>query len=222
MTPHHLAATAAAWSLHQAYGTLTARATAEALQRGETLIAAGPVPSRWYGTRRSVGSHADPVSATLTLDRPAPRGESWVELLRRLDRKLAWCADMVYASPPDAAPLDRILSEIPGLLPATARLVALHLADEDRWVRALPGDWPANREPLPGVDCPHCGERQLMVQCAGPVEVWTVVCATGRPCVGPGCGCGMAGAAEGAPHIWRRADVIGAVAGAAPNQARTN
>ncbi|WFE45320.1 hypothetical protein [Verrucosispora sp. WMMD1129] len=215
MTPHHLTAAAAAESLRDAQRVLARRATAEARQRGEALIAAGPISSPTYGSRHAVGGHADPVIATLTLSRASAHETTWLELLRRLDGKLSWLADTIHAGS-GPTPVGRIRDTIPRLLPGTARIVARHLADEDAWVRALPGDWPTNRRPLPGVPCPHCGQRQLQVQCAGPVDVWTVVCATGQLCVGAGCGCGMAAAVEGAPHIWRRADVIGAAATATP------
>ena len=70
-----------------------------------------------------------------------------------------------------------------------------------------------------GVARPRCATRALTVNCAGPVDGWTVTCVC--LCVGAGCPCGMAGAVEGVAHIWPRSSVIGAVAGATPNQART-
>ncbi|RKN38487.1 hypothetical protein D7223_31160 [Micromonospora endolithica] len=136
-------------------------------------------------------------------------------MLHRSTAKLRWLADQLPTAPAGPDPWWRLYDALPRLQPGTAALIARHLADEDRWIREAVGVGP-DRAPLPGVPCPHCGERQLVVQTAGPVDAWTVVCATGRLCTGGGCPCGMPGAVEGVPHIWRRADAIGAVAGAAP------
>ncbi|TCB97564.1 hypothetical protein E0H26_11640 [Micromonospora zingiberis] len=213
LTPHHWHATAAAWSLHHTRGALVRRATDAALQRGEALIAAGPISSPTYGTRHAVGGHGDPVSATLTLDHTPPSVGSWGELISRLDGRLGWLARQVGGTPRVVRPLERVIDVIPRLAPGTARVVHRHLVDELAWVSALPIDWTPVRRPLTGVDCPACATRQLTVQCAGPVDAWTVVCVC--RCTGVGCRCGVVGAVEGVPHIWRRADVIGAVAGGA-------
>ncbi|RGC68437.1 hypothetical protein C5N14_13705 [Micromonospora sp. MW-13] len=213
MTPHHLHALAALHSVGPARARLAQLVRAETRQATAKLLAAAPaLRSPNYGTRTSVGDHGDPTGGLVLDERPV-RDTTWAELDHRLTGKLGWLADTIRATPgPD--PWWRIYDALPRLQPGTARVVHRHLVDEDTWVRAAVGLGP-DREPLPGVACPHCGERQLVVQTAGPVDAWTVVCATGRLCTGQGCPCGMEGAVEGAAHIWPRAAVIGAVAGAA-------
>ncbi|GIJ10749.1 hypothetical protein ACFFMR_18965 [Micromonospora andamanensis] len=217
LSPHHLHATAAAWSLQAARAALVRRAIAEARQRGDDLIAAGPISSPVYGTRHPVGGHGDPVSATLTLDHTPARVTRWGELVSRLDGRLGWLARQIGATPSIWTQLEWVIDTLPALQPGTARVVHRHLADEDTWVRALPIAVPPSTRPLPGVACPRCGVRQLTVHCAGPVDGWTVTCVC--LCVGAGCPCGMAGAVEGVAHIWPRTAVIGAVAGATPTRA---
>jgi hypothetical protein len=220
VTPHHLHATAAAWSLQAARGALAMYAADEADQiAAEQREAPALLRSTVYGGRHGSGSHSDPTPGMIaTADRPDRRNR-WAEMATRLDGKLCWLVGQLPGPIDTADPIAVILSRIPGLQPGTARTVAQHLADEDRWIREAVGIGP-DHQPLPGVDCPHCGERQLVVQTAGPIDAWTVICATGRLCVGVGCPCGMPGAVEGVAHIWPRAAVIGAVAGAAPTTTR--
>lgn len=210
ITPHHLAATAAAWSLRAARGRLAHLARTEARRADAELLAAATLlRSPTYGTRHGVGDHGDPTG--LCAGQREPRITTWRDLLARSDHRLGWLAEQLRVADGIFPALDCIRDAIPTLLPGTAARVGQHLADEDAWVRAAVRLAPATT-PLPGVPCPHCGERQLQVHTAGPVDAWTVVCATGRICVGPGCRCGMPGAVEGAPHIWPRALVLGAVA----------
>ncbi|MEU5668969.1 hypothetical protein ABZ749_01100 [Micromonospora sp. NPDC047753] len=220
MTPHHLHATAAAWSLHTARISLAVWLDREAAHNGAQLLdAAAVLRSPTWGTRHGVGGHGDPTGGLLTAAPRWTRETRWAEVAERLEGRIAWLANQVA---PGAAPaLGRLIVRIPTLAAGTARVVAQHLADEDAWIRDLLGDPPA-RVALLGVDCPHCGERQLYVQTAGPVDAWTVVCATRRLCTGQGCPCGMPGAVEGVAHIWPRDAVIGAVAGAAPTTERTD
>ncbi|MCX4468738.1 hypothetical protein OOK41_00130 [Micromonospora sp. NBC_01655] len=211
ISPHHLHALAAAWSLHAALARLTKLTEDEATQiLAECLEAADSLRSPSWGSRRS-GGHSDPVSGLLLASQRTERINRWATLAERAERRLTGIAGMLR-TPADLGPLGQIITAIPQLQPGTAAVVHRHLVDEDTWVRAAVGLSP-DRKPLPGVACPHCGERQLVVQAAGPVEAWTVVCATGRLCVGRGCPCGMPGAVEGAAHIWPRAAVLGAVAG---------
>ncbi|MEU5945120.1 hypothetical protein ABZ793_06105 [Micromonospora sp. NPDC047465] len=223
-SPHHLHATAAAWSLQAARRRLAELALQEARRNAHGLLDAAPVlrSSSAYGIRHGVGGHGDPTSSLLLLASRPTRDTTWADLDQRLSGKLDWLAGQLDHRSPDAAfgmdPIARILAMMPKVQPGTARIVARHLADEDAWAReAIRQPRPA--QPLTGVPCPHCGERQLVVQTAGPVDAWTVVCATGRLCVGQGCPCGMPGAVEGAAHIWPRDAVIGAVAGDAPSSA---
>ncbi|WKU07993.1 hypothetical protein [Micromonospora sp. HUAS LYJ1] len=212
MTPHHLHARAALESLRLARQHLAVLARREAARNAwaEQLPAAPILHAPTYGTRHATGGHADPVSGRLAVEEPPARLVTWATRWEIADSRLNGIARMFGI--PATHTLARIRHAIPTLLPATAAVLAQHLVDEDVLVRGWL-DLPAYHEPLVGVACPHCGERQLVVQTAGPADAWTVICATGRPCTGTGCPCGMPGAVEGAPHIWPRALVLGAVAG---------
>ncbi|WP_420123191.1 hypothetical protein [Nakamurella sp.] len=208
-SPHHMHATAAALAVRDARTRMATLATTTARRAVDhRLQAATVLRSPTYGTRHAIGGHGDPVGGLLTAPAPTTRDTTWVDLFRRSTGRLEWLARMIHAD--EGPAVGRILTAIPRLSPATAAVVARHLVDEDAWVRAAVGLGPAC-SPLPGVVCPHCGERQLVVQTAGPVEAWTVVCATGRLCTGAGCPCGMPGAVEGVPHIWPRAVVLAGV-----------
>ncbi|TDC42073.1 hypothetical protein [Micromonospora sp. KC213] len=207
-SPHHLHATAAAWSLHTARTHLAQLADEEAAQiAAEQLEAPALLRSPAWGRRHALGGHGDPTPGMVVVatDRRPARRNRWALLLARADRRITGVAAMLRLDGPD--PLRLILDTIPSTQPGTAAIVARHLADEDTWVRNAIDLRPA-REPLPGVACPHCGERQLYVQTAGPVNAWTVVCSTGRLCTGEGCPCGMPGAVEGVAHIWPRSTVL--------------
>lgn len=215
MTPHHLHAVAAAWSLQAARQDLADLARDEAAQiaaeaREFRTLLRSPV----YGGRHASGGHSDPTPRMIALAARPERRNRWAEMLDRLDGKLDWIADTLCLPYGLDDGIDRIIEFVPAMPPGAARVVAQHLADEDAWVRAAIRQ-PRPTAPLPGVPCPHCGERQLQVQTAGPVDAWTVTCATGRLCTGHGCPCRMPGAVEGVAHIWRRADVLSAVAGGA-------
>ncbi|MFI5852285.1 hypothetical protein ACIA7R_31420 [Micromonospora chalcea] len=215
MTPHHLHALAAAWSLHTARGQLADLAREEAARNAwaEQLPAAAILHAPTYGNRHATGGHADPVSSRLAVEEPPARVVTWASRWEVAERRLNGICRMFGIA--QTRTLARIRHAIPTMLPGTARLMAKHLQDEDALIRSR--DWldlPPPTAPLVGVPCPHCAERQLHVQTAGPVDAWTVVCATGRLCTGVGCGCGMPGAVEGVAHIWPRAAVLGAVGGA--------
>lgn len=215
MTPHHLHALAAAWSLQAARTSLATLARNEAAQiAAERREAPSLLRSTVYGGRHGSGSHSDPTPRMIALANRPERRNRWAEMEDRLRLKLRWIADQIPTPELPAGSLARIIAAVEHLQPGAARVVAQHLADEDAWVRDAIRQ-PRPVQPLPGVACPHCGERQLVVQTAGPVDAWTVVCATGRLCVGQGCPCGMPGAVEGVSHIWPRHVVLGAVAGGA-------
>ncbi|MCX4470476.1 DNA cytosine methyltransferase [Micromonospora sp. NBC_01655] len=224
VTPHHLHALAAAHSLAAARDQLRAVARAELARTPwiDPLPAAPVLRSPGHGTRHSVGSHGDPVSATLVADPPPVRVTTWATRWATAERRLSGLAALLRIT--DRDPLPRILAAIPRMLPGTAAVIGRHLADEDALVRGWL-DLPPARRPLVGVACPHCGARLLHVQEAGPVDAWTVVCDFDGDdergpcrCVGEGCQCRMEGAVEGVAHIWPRDAVIGAVAGAAHAQ----
>lgn len=203
MTPYHLHALSAAWSLRAARAILVQRVDRERATRGQDLVAAGPLRSPVWGVRHATGGHADPTGGSA--ERPAPPDTTWADLLHQLDKRVGWLAGMLRQTGP--TPLAAITAVIPRLMPATARVAWMHLRDEDRWVRDTCRLVPARRD-LTGVSCPRCGQRRLQVQTAGLVEVWTVICGADCRCVGAGCPCGMPGAVEGAPHIWPRAQVL--------------
>ena len=223
MTPHHLDALAAAHSLQAARTRLAHLAAAEARQNTDAALhAADGLRSTTYGQRHATGGHSDPVSGLLTAERRPVRVTRWADLLHRSSGKLDWLAGHLDRRSPEAAfgmdPIARILAVVPKVQPGTAALIARHLHDEDQWVRNAVGLDP-DRQPLPGApECPGCRQRRLELCTSGPETAWVVVCAARCLCGGAGCGCGMDGAVEGAPHIWPRAAVIGAVAGAAPTQ----
>ncbi|WP_018254008.1 hypothetical protein [Salinispora mooreana] len=206
-SPHHLHATAAAWSIHTARQHLNALATTEARHRGDTLTAAAPIlRSPIHGTIHPIGGHADPV-ATLTADRPPPRIQTWAQRTRCLHDRLTWLAGM-YRLPAGRDPLERILTALPGLgLPPRALgLLAVHLADEDELARGWI-DQPPYRQRIPG-DCPGCRRRSLEATTVGPAAARTVVCSADCRHT-PDCRC--PGGLEGVRHIWPRDTALGVV-----------
>ncbi|MEU4590063.1 hypothetical protein [Micromonospora aurantiaca (nom. illeg.)] len=218
MTPHHLHALAAAWSLQAARQTLAFHVDRERRHNGRNLLdAADILRAPIYGQRLSGGGHGDPVSGLLTAGRRPPRETLWFDRWNTADSRLNGIYRMFAI--PEPRNLQRLLTAMPGMSVGVVRILTKHLDDEDALLRGPEWlDQPRPTTPLVGVPCPHCGERQLHVQTAGPIDTWTVICATGRLCTGAGCGCGMPGAVEGVAHIWPRAAVLGAVAGAAPTQ----
>ncbi|NIL64322.1 hypothetical protein [Salinispora arenicola] len=212
MTPHHLHATAAAWSLKTALEHLAQLADDEATHiAAETLEAPALLRSPAWGRRHALGGHGDPtpgLAAVATAPR-APRRNRWADMHTRSLRKLGWLADQLPTAPAGPNPWWRIYDTIPRLQPGTAHVLARHLADEDTCVRAAVGCGP-QRELLDAIACPNprCAQRRIHIQTAGPPEVWTVVCAAECRCVGLACGCGMPGAVAGVAHIWPRAAVL--------------
>ncbi|MEU7771245.1 hypothetical protein AB0C44_07955 [Micromonospora taraxaci] len=221
MTPPHLHATAAAWSLQAARGRLATLATDEAAQiAAEAMEAPSVLRSPVYGGPHASGSHSDPTPGMVGIAERPGRRNRWAEMRGRLDGKLDWIADTLRLPYALDDGITRILEAISAMQPGTAATVTRHLVDEEKWVRA------AIREDRPtallDVPCPACDARcRLRVQTVGPQDAWTVVC-TGHwedgehhPCLctGQGCPCGMPGAVEGVAHIWPRAAVIGAVGG---------
>lgn len=209
LSPHHLHATAAAWSIHTARQHLDVLATTEARQRGDTLTAAAPIlRSPIHGTIHAIGGHADPV-ATLTADRPPPRTQTWAQRIQRLDGRLTWLAGM-YRLPAGRDPIRRILHALPALTlpPRPLGMLALHLADEDELVRGWLNH-PPYRTRIPG-ECPGCRHRSLEAATVGPAATRTVMCVADCRHT-PDCRC--PGGAEGVRHIWPRDAALGAVAG---------
>lgn len=227
MTPHHLHAVAAAWSLQAALTALETAAKHSLALTGSSAFRDVSIPSQVFGRRHALGGHSDPV-ADLALGAWAPaRPDPYAAALGGILRELDALAGHLPGAP-GQDPATRIRHAIPALSDHAAQRTAEALAHLDQSARRVLGIGPARR-PLPGnppPECPACRARALEVQTAGPEDAWTVVCpgtrepggGPHRPCLctGPGCPCGMPGAVEGVAHIWPRAAVIGAVAGAAP------
>ncbi|NBE80330.1 hypothetical protein [Micromonospora rubida] len=228
MTPHHLHALAAAYSLAAALGALESAAKASLAdavngnRSGEISI-----PSQQFGRRHGLGGHGDPT-ADLAIgawapSRPDPHAEALGGILRALDPLAG-----LLPGAPGMDPLTRIRHAIPSMSPHAAERTAEALAVLDRSARRTLGPWaPPSRAPLRGPippTCPACRCRAtLHIQTAGPEADWTVVCDGSQPpgqphqpclCTGPGCPCGMEGAVAGVVHIWPRYVVLGAVGGA--------
>ncbi|TBL44266.1 hypothetical protein EYA84_02150 [Verrucosispora sp. SN26_14.1] len=214
MTPHHWHATAAAWALHQARGTLTTRAEAERrVIVAELLEPPSVLRSPVWGRRGALGGHSDPTTtALIDAERPARRNR-YAELAADITTRLALPAGHL---PGDGDPLDRITTAIPAMLPGTAAATTTLLVRLDDRIRRELRMGPARRL-LTGRECPACRHRLVYEQTLGPTDAWTVVCGADCRCTGVGCRCGQPGAVEGVPHIWPRAAVIGAVAGATPS-----
>jgi hypothetical protein len=213
MHPHHLHATAAAWSLHNARTALTTRAEEEAAAIGAELLVAADGLRSWVPTigGRSSGGHGDPAGhGALRM----PRTNEYAALAERTDATLAWLADSLNV-PGTGDPLRRLQAAIPQLLPGTAVTLHRWLAEADDRIRLALGLAP-DRERLGGAECPGCAARRLVVLTAAPdPAAWTVTCEAGCRCTGAGCRCGMPGAVEGVAHIWLRTAVIAGVTPAA-------
>ncbi|WP_025620787.1 hypothetical protein [Salinispora cortesiana] len=208
MTPHHLHATAAAWSLNAALAQLEARATAEARAiAAEQAAAVEPISSPTWGRRHALGGHGDPTSdAILTATAGPLRRNRYAETQTGIISQL----DAVARHLPGhgvADPLQRIRQHIPAMQPGTAAALTALLRKLDGRARRVLRVGP-DRDPLRGVACPACHCRHMHVQTSGPQYAWTVVCSAGCRCVGQGCGCGMPGAVEGVAHIWPRVAVL--------------
>ncbi|MEW2474631.1 hypothetical protein AB0875_12650 [Micromonospora gifhornensis] len=212
MTPHHLAATAAGYCLADSLAALemwAMEAVREALV-GTSSIRDNGLRSPIWGGRHALGGHGDPT-ATTALGAWAPGGPNpHAALLGDILRQLDQAAGHLPGAP-GMDPLTRIRQAIPAMsvLAATRTAEALeHLDGTVRRRLGAPSPW----RHLSGRECPACQGRLLFELACAPGDR-PVVCRDDCRCVGPGCGCGMPGAVEGAPHIWRRADVIGAVGG---------
>jgi hypothetical protein len=223
--PHRLHATAAGWSLHRSREQLTQAAADEAAQiaaeiRTARLEPAGGLRSTVYGSRHASGGHSDPVSRLLLLGVRPPRINRPALLASRTTETLVWLARTldVPGLTTGLDPLALLMSAVPLLPPARSATLTRWLADLDDRIRTALA-LTADRQLIPGVDCPACQVRRLYVQTAAPVDVQTVICSAGCLCTGTDCPCGMPVRAVGVAHIWPRNAVVGAVAGATPTQA---
>ncbi|XTZ18174.1 hypothetical protein ACQSSU_12770 [Micromonospora echinospora] len=215
--PHRLHATAAAHSLDVALRQLDHQADLEDRAiREEQAAAREPLRSAAWGRRTALGGHGDPTGDAVLTARSGGRPNRYADLARDVDKRLTNVAQHL---PPITGfnPLYRLQQAIPGMSPGTAAITTTLLVRLDERVRRELRIGP-DRQPLTGVECPACRHRLVYVQTAGPQDAWTVVCGKPCHCVGVGCRCEQSGAIEGPVHIWPRAAVLGAVAGAAPTQ----
>jgi hypothetical protein len=208
--PHQLHAAAALWSLRRARRALTAAAARE--NASVAISAASTLRSPRYGVRHGSGGHSDPIGDALATayDRADARARQLEGLADRTNATLAWIAQHVTPGPGD--PLPRLLDAVPGLPSSTAHQVTRWAAEADDRVRQVLYLGP-DRAPLVGVPCPYCGTRRLEAQISSwDRNCWTVVCAAGCTCTGPGCSCEHAGQGGGrAAHLG-----CNVVAGRAP------
>lgn len=208
-SPHHLHATAAAWSLNTALTHLDATAVTEAHAiAAEQAAAAEPLRSPLWGRRHALGGHGDPTGDAVLTVGITQRRNRYAELQADVIAQL----DGVARHLPGLGaidPLYRIRQHIPAMQPGTAAATTILLAKLDGRVRRQLRIGP-DRRLLPGVACPACGRRPMYVQTSGPEPAWTVVCAADCRCTGQGCPCEVPGAVEGVAHIWPRSVVLGA------------
>ncbi|MGX4657086.1 hypothetical protein ACWCHM_26055 [Micromonospora sp. SCSIO 07396] len=198
MTPHHLHATAAAWSLADALARLetAARAAiADAVDGDRGAYDIG-IPSQQFGRRTSLGGYGDPTADLATgawaPGRPDPAAAALGDLLRALDPVAG-----TLPGAPGMDPVTRIRRAIPAMSAHAAQRTAdalAHLDQSARRVLRIGAARVALSGPHP---CPDCRQRRLEVTTVGPETDRAVVCAA---CNG----------------IWPRASVLGAVAGAVP------
>ncbi|MFG1776628.1 hypothetical protein ACGFIG_09385 [Micromonospora sp. NPDC049048] len=201
MTPHHLHAVAAAWSLQAALAALQAaamEAVADALA-GDTGRRDISIPSQQFGRRHALGGHGDPTAdhalGAWAPTRPDPCAEALGSILRELDRLAGH-----LPGAPGQDPATRIRQAIPGMRPHVAARTSQALRHLDRAARRHL-HMPPDLAPLPGnPPCPACRLQMLQVHTADPTR--TVVCTADCHCTGDTCPCGMPVRLEGAAHIW--------------------
>ncbi|MFI6160376.1 hypothetical protein ACIA59_10550 [Micromonospora haikouensis] len=189
MTPHHLHALAAAWSLQAALAQLEQRAK-DAIANAVHGDRDGDVPlhSPAWGRRTALGGHGDPTAnhalGAWAPRRPDPYAAALGDILRELDPIAG-----LLPGAPGMDPVTRIRLAVPQMSALAAERTAQALRRLDESARRTLRTGPA-RTPLAGHACPTCGQRRLEVTTAGPEPDRAVVCA----------------ACDG---IWPRAAVVG-------------
>lgn len=205
--PQHLHALAALHSLAAAWPHLQ-RAVRAARAAGADDADRGTLQA-WRPN--SGGSGGSGPARSAVLDAVARPGNGIHPVLRaaaNVEGGILWAAGEVRARRPDVRATLRALAErLPQLPPRSAAGVARHLVDADRLARRWANLPPDDHEPLPGVDCPGCGVRDLAWRMSAPPELRVVVCGAGCLCAGVGCGCGMGVREAEVPHVWTRAEL---------------
>jgi hypothetical protein len=216
MTPQHLHATAALWSLRAVWPLL-----AQAAQRASGAL--GDDLGTVQAWRPGSGVHSGPAGDQI-LDAILRSGGSganpYAERLARSGETIEWLSR--HLVPPSPATLGEALREltaaVPTLRPGTAMNLALHIGIEDRAVRRLLGERDDRRE-VPELRCPHCRTAgSLALRVSAPREHRTVVCTAGCACDGPGCGCGMATEVRDVAHIWTTLEIEEALTRCSPTE----
>ncbi len=177
VSPEHLRAGAALWSLRAALTLLRDREAAEDRAiADERAAAADPLKSPLYGSRRALGGHGDPTSEALLLLREPRRDNRFTTLREEVQGQLADVACHL-PDPGGATSMGRIRAALPAMSKTAAEAVWT-LADRiDGRIRRLL-DEPADRQWLPRVKCRLCGAVSLMMRLAPPREARVVECTT--------------------------------------------
>lgn len=195
--PYVLHATAALWSLAQAWPLLLS-ARDHAYEAGTTIQAWRPIIQVTGGAgpaSRPPGLGGDNSHAAY-LDR------LYVDGLWSLQQGRFLLASAGLRQPATWA---EYAGQIGRCDWRTAMDIKLWLASTDEVIRKAlqlqPDLWTLPTNP----PCPCCSVRLLRVHRAAPDSAaWTVICSAGCRCSGDGCPCGMLVPVQGVGHIWDR------------------
>jgi hypothetical protein len=176
LTPEHLRAGAALWSLRASLSTLERREAEEARAiADERAAAADPLKSPVYGARQALGGHSDPTSEALLVIGGPPRSNRFSDLADEVTGQLADVAQHLPPAGHDS--LTRIEAALPALSKAAAA-ATWQLADRiDSRIRRLLRE-PLDRKYVPRARCPWCDAVSLMMRLAPPRALRVVECTT--------------------------------------------
>lgn len=203
--PYVLHATAALWSLAQAWPLLlSARQHALAAATDRSYIQA------WRPTAGRMGSAGGVFDEALfaAANNDTDGGTRWY--YERLYQDGLWSLQqgrflLASAGLRQPATWAEYAGQIGRCDWRTAMDIKLWLASTDQVIRKAlqltPDLWTLPANP----PCPSCGVRLMRVQRSAPDSAaWTVVCTAGCRCRGDGCPCGMLERVQGVGHIWDR------------------
>lgn len=164
MHPHLLHCRAALWSLKRAMERLDAARAAGVDEDRGTLRAWAP--SDGGGRASGVRSLADVVELDAGIE-----GKSFLEL--KSESAMSKWSWLFGLRTPDQ--MIEMMDRVPS---STAEKWLPWVEEVDRDVRAVlrMGD---DREPMPGVDCPDCGQRRLSRRMSAPADQRVIVCECG-------------------------------------------
>ena len=177
LTPEHLRAGAALWSLRASLSALSDREAAEDQAiADERVAAADPLKSPLWGRRQALGGHGDPTSDALLLLHDAPRTNRYTGLLDEVTGQLAGVAQHLPASGGFNS-VTRIQDALPVMSTAAAE-ATWRLADRiDGRIRRLLGE-PADQARIPRIKCPWCDAVSLVMRLAPPLRDRVIECTT--------------------------------------------